>query len=255
MKIAVLATRGTSTTILLNWLLDNGHNDLDVIVENNVSALVAFRNRARRLGWPTAIGQILFRICAVPLLSRKARSRTIELLAQHGLSTAFPKLPKVLFVDTVNEPTVARRLAESTPDIVLVNGTRIIRPALLDAVSVPFVNTHVGITPQYRGVHGGYWAIWNNDIENFGVTLHVVDEGVDTGDVIFQARILPSPCDTFATYPILQQAAALPGLALVLDAIASGAPLPTDAGPQGASKQWFHPTLIQYLTARLRGVR
>ena len=40
---------------------------------------------------------------------------------------------------------------------------------------------HAGITPQYRGVHGGYWAVVNNDPEHCGVTIHFVDKGIDTG--------------------------------------------------------------------------
>ena len=34
---------------------------------------------------------------------------------------------------------------------------------MLQSVEAIFVNTHVGITPKYRGVHGGYWSLVKND--------------------------------------------------------------------------------------------
>jgi folate-dependent phosphoribosylglycinamide formyltransferase PurN len=67
------------------------------------------------------------------------------------------------------------------PDLVIVNGTRIISKKVLSSINSKFVNIHVGITPKYRGVHGTYWALVNNDVENSGVTVHFVDEGIDTG--------------------------------------------------------------------------
>jgi folate-dependent phosphoribosylglycinamide formyltransferase PurN len=62
------------------------------------------------------------------------------------------------------------------PDLVIVNGTRIISKKVLSSINSKFVNIHVGITPKYRGVHGTYWALVNNDVENSGVTVHFVDE-------------------------------------------------------------------------------
>jgi methionyl-tRNA formyltransferase len=41
------------------------------------------------------------------------------------------------------------------------------------SINSKFVNIHVGITPKYRGVHGTYWALVNNDVENSGVTVHL----------------------------------------------------------------------------------
>jgi folate-dependent phosphoribosylglycinamide formyltransferase PurN len=60
------------------------------------------------------------------------------------------------------------------------------------SINSKFVNIHVGITPKYRGVHGTYWALVNNDVENSGVTVHFVDEGIDTGNIINQAIVVPS---------------------------------------------------------------
>ncbi len=73
--------------------------------------------------------------------------------------------------------------------MVLVVGTRIISRKVLVAVAAPFINYHDGITPKYRGIHGGYWASAQSDLANFGVTVHLVDPGIDTGEVLYQARL------------------------------------------------------------------
>jgi len=48
-----------------------------------------------------------------------------------------------------------------------------------------FVNIHNGPLPKYRGVNPINWALKNNETSH-GVTLHHIDEGIDTGDIIDQ---------------------------------------------------------------------
>lgn len=47
------------------------------------------------------------------------------------------------------------------------------------------VNCHPGRLPQYRGVQPGNWSLLNGERWH-GVTLHEVDEGVDTGPILAQ---------------------------------------------------------------------
>jgi len=136
-----------------------------------------------------------------------------------------------------------------------VNGTRIIRTPVLNSTSSPFINTHVGITPDYRGVHGGYWALWNNEPEKFGVTLHLVDEGVDTGTILAQEFTRPTPEDNLASYALLQQLAAFEKLKKLLDLIQRGDRFSPCLPQERIGTQWTHPTLLQYARGRLRGVR
>lgn len=144
-------------------------------------------------------------------------------------------------------------LRERKPGVVLVMGTRLIAQATLLAAEAPFVNYHAGITPKYRGVHGAYWARATCDAANCGVTVHVIDAGIDTGAILYQERISPGPADNFSTYPYLQLAAGLPLLARAgKDALEGDlAPLTVDL----PSKLWSHPTLWGYFAAGFgRGV-
>ena len=104
------------------------------------------------------------------------------LLADYGLNEK--EIPKQIIrrVRSVNNNDTINLLRDINPNAVVVNGTRIISKKVLSCIDAPFINTHLGITLKYRGVHGGYWALANGDPDNYGVTVHLIDVGIDTGE-------------------------------------------------------------------------
>lgn len=62
---------------------------------------------------------------------------------------------------------------------------RIIKPYLFYS-STRLYNLHFSLLPKYRGCNTSIWPILNGE-DKHGVTLHVIDSGVDTGDVIAQS--------------------------------------------------------------------
>lgn len=224
-----------------------------VIQEERPPARQILLRRARKLGWGTVAGQVLF-ILWNRLLARRDQQRCAELVRRFGLCDA--PIPEALLhrVASVNAPETQDLLQALQPQAVVVNGTRIIGEALLAAVAAPFLNTHMGITPRYRGVHGGYWALTQDDAAHCGVTVHLVDRGIDTGAVLYQARIHPEPQDSINTYPVLQMAAAVPLMQQALADLGQGGLTPRPGVPP--SRLWSHPTLLQYLRFRFtKGVR
>ena len=131
----------------------------------------------------------------------------------------------------------------------MINGTRILSAKTIAAIGRPILNTHVGMTPRYRGVHGAYWALVNNDAEHCGVTVHLVDEDIDTGGVLYQAPIDPTRQDNFTTYPLLQM---VRGSQLLIPAVRDAIrnDLKVVSGPAG-DQRWYHPTLWEYLRHRI----
>src|SRR5262249_19600126 len=186
---------------------------LTVIVEPPISRLVLLKRRLRRLGAIRVAGQLAF-MAFQRLQQWSARRRIAELVRIHQFKTEWPRLHATLRVDSVNSPECIARLRTCDPQVVLVVGTRVIDSAMLTGTAAPFINYHSGITPKYRGVHGGYWAIAEAEPGNFGVTVHLVDAGIDTGGVLYQARLIPTARGHFSTYPYLQLPAALPFLHL-----------------------------------------
>jgi methionyl-tRNA formyltransferase len=90
----------------------------------------------------------------------------------------------------VNAPDVVGEIADHRPDLLLsVYYTQIFRPNLLGAVAGPVLNFHPSLLPRHRGTAPLIWAIAEGDRVT-GLTVHHVDEGIDTGDIIVQ---LPLP--------------------------------------------------------------
>ncbi len=63
----------------------------------------------------------------------------------------------------------------------------IIPESALNAAKVGWINMHPSLLPYGRGKHSSYWAIVEGS--PFGVTLHFIDKGVDTGPILFQKKI------------------------------------------------------------------
>ena len=249
----MVATDSPATWMIFN-ALDRAVGVDHVVIEDHVSARALLAARARRLGRLTAAGQAIFRLAIQPLVERLSRRRSGEILAEADLDATPPEADRVTRVASINDAAAVEALQKLAPRVVAVAGTRIISRSVLDAVGAPFINMHAGITPRYRGVHGGYWALACDDHEHCGVTVHLVDRGVDTGAVIAQARIEPTARDSFATYPLLQLVAGLPLLVEAVRAVLEDRLV--EAATSGPSRQWYHPTAWGYLLGWVRrGVR
>lgn len=127
----------------------------------------------------------------------------------------------------------------------LVIGTRIIGRDTLAAVPAPFINYHAGINPKYRGKCGGYWSLARGDHEHFGVTVHLVDLGVDTGGILHWDKAVAEAGDNFATYHFLLAAVGRAVVLRALDDVLCGRM--RSIRRKMPSQQWYHPTLWNYL--------
>lgn len=252
--IVLLAGRGESSNIVYHALARVA-DVVAVIQEDPPSKVKMAKRRVKRVGLLPVADQVLFITLAAPILKRTSVNRVEAIRGQSGMDATPIPSHVVQRVSSINHRSVIEALQVHKPDVVVINGTRIIGKHVLECVEAPFINTHTGITPAYRGVHGGYWALAEGKPELAGVTVHYLDTGIDTGAVIAQALIHPGPEDNFHTYPTLQLAAGLPLLAKAVldtqrDGVQTTKPLTT------TSRLHYHPGLTQYLTRRIReGVR
>jgi len=88
------------------------------------------------------------------------------------------------------------RLQAASIDLVALAGfTRIVREPLLSAFAGKMLNLHPSLLPKYPGLHACIKAIDSGDAES-GCTIHLVDAGVDTGEILRQERVPIQPDDT-----------------------------------------------------------
>ncbi len=88
-----------------------------------------------------------------------------------------------------NDSVFVEKLKKLSPDLLVIcHFQKIISKALIDVPKFGSINLHPSLLPNYRGMAPQHWPIINGDSET-GVTVHFVDEGVDTGDIIIQQKL------------------------------------------------------------------
>ena len=253
-RILVLATDCDSTRIVYHYLKDYFIIE-KVIIENKISRIQLIKRRVKKLGFLTVLGQLLFQTIVAKWLFFSSKKRIKEIIKKYNLNVSPIDEKLISRVNTINDDSVVHVVNETDPDIILVNGTRIISKWVLNSTGKNFINTHLGITPLYRGVHGGYWALANNDKENFGSTIHMVDQGIDTGRILYHAKTLPGKSDNYITYPYLQIAISLPFIKQSIEQIIGGN-YSVNNQSANKSKLWSHPTIAQYFYNRwIKGIK
>jgi len=88
----------------------------------------------------------------------------------------------------INTDGFASFLKGLGPDMIAVLGSSVISPHIISIPVVGTINLHSGLSPYYRGTWSYGWPIVNDEPEYIGVTVHYVDPGIDTGDIIYQTR-------------------------------------------------------------------
>lgn len=94
------------------------------------------------------------------------------------------------------DAALAKAVAEHRPDLVVSAGfMKILGPGFLAGIGVPMINTHPALLPSFPGTHGVADALAYG-VKVTGATVHLVDEGMDTGPVLAQAAVPIEPGDT-----------------------------------------------------------
>ena len=249
--IAVLTVPSPHSWIVINALVEK-FGPVHVLAEERQARWALIRNRIKRQGLLTVCGQIGF-VVLQKFMEPRQRRRIETIITEMALDPEPNPSCMMHQIGSVNAMACRAALAMVKPDVVLVIGTRMIGRETLAAIKVPVINSHAGWNPQYRGQAGGYWALASGDPDHAGVTVHLVDAGVDTGDILYQERFAATADDSFPTYFYIQA-----GIARHLAVRAVGDALEGRLKPgksKAPSRQYYHPTLWGYLwTALRRGV-
>lgn len=91
-------------------------------------------------------------------------------------------------VNAINSPEYVTWIRDKAPDVIAVCGASLLKRDLLQVPTHGVLNLHGGLSQFYRGLYTTDWAVHNGEPECIGATVHFVSEGVDDGDVVYQAR-------------------------------------------------------------------
>ena len=84
----------------------------------------------------------------------------------------------------------------ATGDVICYGYRHILGPAEIEAMQGRIINLHISLLPWNRGADPNFWSV--ADQTPSGVTIHVIDEGIDTGPILFQSALKIGPDDTLS---------------------------------------------------------
>jgi methionyl-tRNA formyltransferase len=101
--------------------------------------------------------------------------------------------------EDVNSSDFEKTLSQFKSDIfVSMSFNQIFKQSIIQIPEKGIINCHAGMLPFYRGRNVLNWALINDETK-FGITVHYVDGGIDTGDIILQQSYKIDDSDTYAT--------------------------------------------------------
>lgn len=177
--------------------------------------------------------------------------RDKKLLSPYGLygdleSLAGKKMAIVYKMENVNSNEVIELLSEHNCNIGFSTSCRnIIKKAIINHFKGKIFNIHDSYLPDERGGALNTWRILNG-INSVGDTIHYLDEGIDSGDIVLQRRVdikkaSPKPIDYLKAE--VDNCKRL--LSRFLDLLLKGGPLPSV--PQDHGKSFYYPRLYTEL--------
>ncbi len=117
---------------------------------------------------------------AIPDFTTCATSQGIEVLEPEH-----PGMPE--FIQT---------LSAKWPDLFVAAGyTSLLKQQILAVPKIAAVNFHASLLPAYRGKHPVFWALRHGE-RHSGMTVHVMDQGLDTGGILYQVCVRTRKDDT-----------------------------------------------------------
>ena len=117
-----------------------------------------------------------------------------ENIYERSVATLAKKLGiPVQYCETFNSSECHVFLESISPKIVAFTGGGIIRESTIERSGDGILNCHMGSLPYFRGMDVVEWPLLKNRIDCLGFTIHFMDNGIDTGDIlrVFHLKQLP----------------------------------------------------------------
>tara|TARA_B100000287_G_scaffold420432_1_gene459800 strand:- start:153 stop:803 length:651 start_codon:yes stop_codon:yes gene_type:complete len=86
----------------------------------------------------------------------------------------------------VNSTSTINLIKSLNPDLIFVFGSSLLKPNVFNIAKVGCINIHTGLVQYFRGVDSSFWAIYNEQPQAIGATLHFINNTIDAGDIIDQ---------------------------------------------------------------------
>jgi methionyl-tRNA formyltransferase len=132
-------------------------------------------------------------IIALGIHEKDKQKYTAEIIKASGLSKKH-----IFKAKSLRDQKTLEKIKKLKPDIIIsAFWGYILKPELFNIPPQGTINFHPGYLPYNRGVNPNVWPFVENTPA--GVTIHYIDEGTDTGNIIARKKVKIRPTDTAGT--------------------------------------------------------
>ncbi len=143
---------------------------------------------------------VLSRIVRLSIASAQVRLQSVNDVKDGRCLSEVAKLAGmgIFRCSQVNGPDVQQIIKTFDPDLIVVaNFSQLIRSRVRAIPRLGIINFHPSLLPKYRGPMPCFWIVKNRETRS-GISVHFVDDGIDTGDILLQQEfpVLPHATET-----------------------------------------------------------
>lgn len=202
MKIAILTVYQIYSNKIVKDLIDKFGDDIVLIAESGVLLQNnTLLNSLKKYIKVSGLDYVLVQIIKLQLF--KTISGIYTLLSNNYQNKFFSyrKLAKInrikiQKVENVNSKNFIQLLKKNKVDIIVsVFFNQILKTPTIEVAQKGVINIHPAYLPKYKGVSPVFWSLANSE-KYAGVTVHYINKGIDTGDIIEQEKVKIEKTDT-----------------------------------------------------------
>jgi hypothetical protein len=227
-----------------------------IIKENKSNKINRIKKEFERKGIWGLLDVALFRIYYnIFLAKRDELWLETEITKTEEKYDSLDKNIPIFITDNPNSLETEQFINEQSPDITIARCKQLLTKQIFDIPRIGTFVLHPGICPEYRNSHGCYWAIYNNDFTNIGMTLLKIDDGIDTGPIYGYYRY--SYTGQSESHIVIQRKVIsenLKSISTLLNDIYNGTAKIIDVKGR-KSAIWGQPTLSSYIRILLNSKR
>jgi folate-dependent phosphoribosylglycinamide formyltransferase PurN len=110
-------------------------------------------------------------------------------IALRSLKEVNPDVCQVKHVADINSEEVISFISSIKPDLIVFTGGGLVSQKVIEKAGLGVLNCHIGVLPEFRGMDVVEWPVLVGKPEEVGFTVHLMDKGVDTGDILAVKRM------------------------------------------------------------------
>lgn len=226
MSIVILTNDNFLSFAVLKKFLELRKDHIKLIVFS--SALIGKKGAFSSIKWSlhnTGFRHTVFKLMVYGVFRMmRIICRLLPFVPNHYSSYLWAKRNNMNCICTadINKREIVQQIKSANPDLIIsVSMNQIVKKQILEVPPRRCVNVHCAPLPRYGGMSPYVWALANNE-DHSAATIHYMDEGLDTGDIIIQEKVMVVKNDSaFALfYRCCRRASAL--LVKIVDMVEAG---------------------------------